>query len=281
MKRPLLAVACGFALTLGAIPASAQNVQSEDLSAAELVALGSMFGDMFGTAEPLTQEEELRVPLAMQVVSKLMPLGTLGRVMDEAMAPMMDGMLGNFEAAPAIALSGLTGIGPIELSEVDEKNLEEAMALLDPDAAERNAAINGAFFELISEVMVEVEPAYRAGLARAYATRFTKEELLDLNAYFATEIGTKFAAESYIIYTDPQVMSSMNEMMPAVMQRMPGIMETITETSEKFPQGRSYSDLTDGEKSRLADLLGVSEDELSESEPAQPDAEIEDAYEEA
>jgi hypothetical protein len=76
-------------------------------------------------------------------------------------------------------------------------------------------------------------------------------------------------------------MSSMNEMMPAVMQRMPGIMDTITETSEKFPQGRSYSDLTDGEKSRLADLLGVSEDELSESEPAQPDAEIEDAYEEA
>jgi len=178
----------------------------------------------------------------------------MGRVMDETMAPMMDAMLGNIGGVPSIALSGLTGLSPIELDELSDKNLEEALALFDPDSQERNAAINTAFLELITEVMIEVEPAYRAGLARAYATRFTQPELANISAFLETDIGSKFAGESYIIYTDPQVMSAMNEMT--------------------------------GERARLADLLGVTVEELEQAAPSGPEIEaqdgaIEDAYEEA
>jgi len=186
--------------------------------------------------------------------------------------------MGNIDAEPAIALARLTGVDLLVLAELDDKRVEEALALLDPQASERNSAINGAFFDLISEVMVEVEPAYRAGLARAYAARFTKAELLDLTTFFSTPSGSKYAAESYVIYTDPQVMSSMNEMMPAVMQRMPAIMETVTEMSEKFPEGRFIYELTDGEKSRLAELLGVTVEELEASAPEAPEIEAKDAY---
>ncbi len=265
MKRLILTAAS--ALALSAAPAAAQNVQSDEPTAEELAAIGGLFGDMFGTAEPLTPEQEASMPLAMQVVTRLMPEGTMGRVMDETMAPMMDAMMGNVTGVPAIALSALTGRSPVELGELSEKNLEEAMALFDPDAGERADATNAAFLELITEIMIEVEPAYRAGLARAYATRFTKQELSDISAYFETDIGAKFAGESYIIYTDPQVMSAMNELMPSVMQRMPDVMAEIEQVSAKYPAGRSYSQLDAGEKARLADLLGVSVEELEATAP--------------
>ncbi|MEO1222418.1 MAG: DUF2059 domain-containing protein, partial [Pseudomonadota bacterium] len=115
---------------------------------------------------------------------------------------------------------------------------------------------------------IEIEPAYRSGLARAYAVRFTSEELADLSAYFDTPVGKKYAAQSFLIFADPQVMSSMNEIMPAMMQRMPSMMELIGEAASGFPEGRSFSSLNAEERSQLAQLLGVSEEELAASEPA-------------
>lgn len=286
MKRTLLAAASAFSLTLAPAiapaPALAQadKPAAEELSEEELIALGEMFGDIFGTADPLTPEQELRVPVAMQVVARIMPDGTMARMMNESMAPMMDAMMMDVTGTPALALSSLTGLNPVDIASLDEKRVEEALALLDPDAAERNRSMNTVFMELLSDLMVEMEPAYRAGLARAYAVRFTKEELLDINAYFSTPTGAKYAGESYLIFADPQVMATMNEMMPSVMQRMPALFETIEELSENFSAGRSFSELSEGEQARLAELLGVSEEELAASDPTPDDVALEETYQE-
>lgn len=268
MKRIFLATATGLSLCFAATSVSAQTTDTAEPSAEQLDAIGNLFGDMFGSAEPLLPEEEARLGAAMQVVTKLFPEGTYAKMMEETMAPMLEGMMGGLGGSPAIALSGLTGLDPLTLSAVDDDKLTAALALLDPAAGERNAALGEAMFNLISEVVIEIEPSYRAGLARAYAVRFTEDELMDLAAYFSTPVGQKYAAESFLIFADPQVMSSMNEVMPAMMQRMPEMMGMMSEATADFPQGRRVSQLDAGEREQLADLLGVSVDQLIDAESA-------------
>ena len=268
MKRLFLAATAGLALSCSAAPLAAQTVDSVEPTQEEFDAIGALFGDMFGTAEPLSPEAEARLGVAMNVVTKLFPKGTYAKMMEESMAPLLEGMMGGLGSSPALTLTALTGLDPLALGAIEEEKLEAAVSLLDPAAAQRNAAMGESMFALISEVVVEIEPAYRAGLARAYAVRFSKEELADLDAYFDTPVGKKYAAESFLIFADPQVMASMNEVMPAMMQRMPAMMEAMTSASAEFPGSRSFSELDARERAKLASLLGVSEEELAEAEPA-------------
>ncbi len=269
MKRLILAAVS--ALALSSAPAVAQTVDSAEPTAEELAAIGGLFGDMFGQADELTAEQQARLPIAMEVVTRLMPEGTYARMMEESMGPMMDSIMGGLGSTPAIALSAATGISPLDLAAIEEERLQKALALLDPDAAARNSEISSAFLTMITETMNEIEPAYRSGLARAYAVRFTEGELADLNAYFQTSIGSKYAGESFLIFADPQVMASMNETVPAIMERMPSMMEAASQAEEKYPAGRSFSQLDASERTRLANLLGVTVKELEESAPAGPE----------
>jgi hypothetical protein len=271
-----------YASALGAAPALAQDAGADtgpDIDQQmqdEFDAVGALFGDMFGRAEPLTPEQEARIPAAQAVVLKLFPEGTYARMMDETMAPMMDAMLVNITGVPALQLMELTGLPPSELAGVDEAALAAAVALLDPNAGARNAEIADMTMTLISQVVVKIEPSYRAGLARAYAVRFTRQELEELAAYFATPVGAKYASESFLIFADPQVMASMNEMMPAVMEAMPGMMSKVGAIAGKYPKARTFSALTPEEQDKLAALLGVTLEELSANEP-----ELEEQPEEA
>ncbi|MEM6856765.1 MAG: hypothetical protein AAF559_02765 [Pseudomonadota bacterium] len=275
MKRFFAAAGSALVLTLAA-PLSAQDETAPSVAPSdaevqqELDALSGMFGEMFGKADPLTPEQESRVPAAQSVVMKLFPEGTYGKMMDETLAPMMDGIMGNIVGTPAIALMELTGLPPSTLTDVDEAKLTEAVALLDPNAAERNAEIGRVTIEMVSGIMAKIEPSYRAGLARAYAVRFTQDELADLDAYFATRVGSKYAAESFLIFADPQVMSAMNEMMPAMMESMPTMMGDIGALAEKYPKGRTFSELSSEEQDQLAALLGTTHEELAASEPSAP-----------
>lgn len=261
------------ALTATPALADAHTDTSNEAIERELSAMGDLFGDMFGTAEPLTPEQEARVPMAQSVVIKLFPEGTYVKMMDEAMGPMMDSMLGNIAGSPAILLMEMTGLSPSELSDIDNARLEAAVELLDPGAKARNAEIADMSMSLMSDIVVQIEPSYRAGLARAYAVRFTEAELTELDAYFATPVGSKYAAESFLIFADPQVMSAMNQMMPAVMEAMPAMMGDIGDIGARYPKGRTFSDLSSAEQDKLASLLGVTLEELAASEPeAEADA---------
>lgn len=272
IKHTLLVATASLAMLVAAPVAAQDGSASQD---AETDAMAEMFGNMFGEAEPLSAEQQARVPAAQSVVVKLFPEGTYARMMDETMRPMLDGMLGQFGGTPTMALGQLTGLGPLDLAQLEDDKRDAALALLDPSAKDRNAAMGDMMIGMISGVVEEIEPAYRAGLARAYAVRFTESELADLDTYFATPVGSKYAGESFLIFADPQVMSAMNEMMPAVMERMPQVMEGIASITADYPEGRTFSDLDDGEQAQLAELLGVTLEDLAISEPASGDGEWE------
>ncbi len=270
MIRRMLAAATATAiLALSPISVAAQERAP---SAAETEALTKMMTGLFGEAEPLTSEQEARLPMATQVVAKLFPDGTYAKMMEESMKPMMQGIMGNFADQPVFVVAGLTGLSTSELSELDDAQLVKALAMLDPAAEERNAAMGAVTVQMISDVMNQIEPAYREGLTRAYATRFSNEELAELDGFFATKTGGRYAAESFLIYADPQVMSAMNDMMPAMMEMMPKMIEGMAEANERFPQARKYSQLDANEQAKLAELLSTTGAALSEAEPESPAA---------
>ncbi len=257
-RRIFAATTALAALALAPQPLAAQEAAPQAPAA---------MGNMFGTAEPLTAEQEARLPAAEQVVARIFPPGTYARMMNDTMKPMMDNIMGSFMDVPMSEIAKLSGLPAEQLPAMGEGSLREVMAILDPAFEERTRLMSGVTMQLVSDMMVEVEPSYRAGLARAYATRFTEAELADMAAYFSTPTGARYAAESMLINTDPQVMSTMNEMVPTMMRLMPEMMAKAKEAEAKLPPRRSFSDLTPAEQTRLAEVLGTSVEALRESEP--------------
>ena len=212
--------------------------------------------------EPLTAEQEQRVPAAEQVVDRIFPAGTYARLMDESMGPVMEAISGSVSQAPIGALAAMGGVENERVAQMGDARLADIMAIVDPAYQDRNDAIMQLVVEMIGDLMDRIEPAYRQGLVRAYASRFSQDELAELNSFFATPVGAHYAAESMLIFADPQVMGAMNEMGPAMNAMMPRMIERMAAMQEQYPPMRSFDELSRTEQQQLADLLGVTRDQL-------------------
>lgn len=253
MKNGILAAIMLFA----AAPGLAQDESQPPADASQdMAALASAFDEMF-PAEPLTPEQEARLPMAQAVVAHIFPPGTYARMMDEMMGPMMDSILGSMAQIPVAQLAAIAGMEQAQVAAMGEAQLGEVMAIVDPVYERRNAVASDVMMEMMGDVMKRIEPSYREGLARAYAVRFEPSDLTELERFFQTPVGSRYAAESMLIYADPQVMSAMNEVMPAVLEMMPAMMEQMQQRMADLPEPRKMSELSDAELQRLSELLGV------------------------
>lgn len=255
MKRFAASIAA-VTLLLNA-PAAAQT-EAESEEAAEVIAL---LGDMF-EADPLTAEQEGRLPIALVTVDKIFPEGTYRKLMEETMQPMFDNMFGKMGEWPVATFAQIGGVPEDQVAGLGDTTLQEITEIVDPAFQERTRLTGQAAVEMITNLVDRIEPSYRAGLARAYAVRFNETQLTELNAFFETPTGSYYAGQSMLIYADPQVMSAMNEMMPAMMEMMPTMMAEMEQRTAALPPQKTYDDLTAEERSRLSELLGVSEEDL-------------------
>jgi len=149
-----------------------------------------------------------------------------------------------------------------------ENALAEIMEIYDPAYKERMRLSTRTMMAEMGALMTRFEPDIRSGLASAYAKRFDAAQLGELNHFFATPTGKAYAADSYIIMMSPDVMEKMQALMPQVMRSMPTIIEKVKSATEKLPKPRTYADLSDAEKAKLATILGISPKELEEKEAA-------------
>lgn len=251
-----LGVMIAGALALGlAQPAMAQAPQPDPSGLA--AAMGQVF-----QAEPLTPEQEARLPQAQAVVGQLFPPGTYRKMMDQMMGPMMDGIMGQMGQLPLAEMARLGGVDEATLAGMGDATLGEIAAILDPAFEERNRITGQVSLAMVSRLMDRIEPSYRAGLARAFATRFSVGELEELGRFFSTPVGARYAQESMLIYADPQVMSAMNEMMPAMFELMPGMIEEMQTATAHLPPARKPDELSDAELARLAALFGTNPAEI-------------------
>ena len=246
MKKLILACAAPLALTATLVLARENEVKRPNAFA----------------AAGLTAEQQSRLPAAERVVAQVFPQGTYRKMMDASMQPMMDAMMESMKAMPMAQIAAMTGMSTEEMAKLGDASIGELMEIIDPAFEERLAISNRVTVSMVTELMDEIEPSYRSGLMRAYAVRFTEAELADISAFFATETGRKYAPESILLFTDPQVMSVMGEMMPAMMERMPALTKQMTEEMESLPKPKRPEELSESDKARLAEILGVDLEEI-------------------
>lgn len=221
-----------------------------------------------GTAAPVT--DPARITAARKTVDYVFPLGTYARLMNGTLDKMMDSIMDSTMKLPLKQLAGLSGVNTEKLGEA---SMEEIMQIYDPAFKQRMQISTRTMMNEMIPLMTQVEPDIRDGLTQAYAGRYTTAQLGELNTFFATPTGKAYAADSYLVMMSPEVMAKMQGFVPKLMEQMPAIVEKVKAASATLPEPRAYADLSKGEKTRLAKLLGVSEDQLEKDEKAKAEAE--------
>jgi len=215
--------------------------------------------------EPAAQAEAApidpaRLEAARKAVTYIFPSGTYARMMDRTINGMMKPMLDSVGKLPLRDLAAIGGVSEEKLAAMPEGTLEEAMAIIDPAFKERTAAAMPAMFKSMQGMFAEFEPAMQDGLARAYARQFDVRQLAELNTFFATPTGSTYAGNSMLIFTNPEIMNSMQALIPVMMKRMPEMMKSVEQELKKFPKRKTYDELTPEERKRFAKLLGIEEE---------------------
>lgn len=246
----LIAAAAAAALMLSA-PVSAQQTDAEALAA-----MMTMF-----QAEPLTAEQESRLPMAQAIIDKIIPAGSLGEMMgsmfDQFLAPIMQ--LAN--QAPRGELARRLAIEPGELALGDEQ-IAESADILDPVRLERSARIAALMPTLMTRMMEVMEPSMRKAMAEAYAVHFTDRELDDIDAFFSTESGLSYARKSFAMSSDPRIIAASMESLPTIMGSLGEFETDLAAAAADLPEPRTFAELSAEERARLAELLGWSVEEL-------------------
>ena len=254
---PLALIAAPAPLLAQDAPDEEAEVMSEDMLAGMMGALAGMFA-----SEPLTAEEEGRLPAATALVDKIVPAGTMG----EMMSGMFDGMLGPImamgEADAKGPLAKLLGVSSASLAEVDEAQAARALAMLDPDWQLRREREAEALPRAMNGMMVAMEPTLKSAMSEMYAIYFDAGELADIDAFFSTPSGTAYARKSFSMSADPRFAGAMMQAMPAVLSGIGTMQETMEAATADLATPREWGQLEVAEKDKLADAIGLARGDI-------------------
>lgn len=248
----------------GALAVSAPAVAQDEGNASDNDAMMAEMMAMFA-AEPLTPEQEARLPLAAEVIDKMMPPGSLAEVMGDMFG--MEGMLGPIlqrATEPRVAdFAAQIGLKAWEL-DMDDAAVAEAASIIDPVREERNQLRAGVMPEIMTNMMNSMEPAMREAMTEVFAIQFDARELTDISAFFSTESGAAFAKKSMSMSSDPRVLGASMKAMPEMMASFENMEAQMEEATAALPDPRGFADLSADEKARIAELTGYSVNELTE-----------------
>jgi hypothetical protein len=227
MRKIILA-----ALLIGALPAFAQTPQAK------------------APAPAAQSVDPARLTLARKTVEYVWPLGTYQRMMsasvDQMMGSMMSGMFDMKVGDMVHSGQNMTE----EDKKVAQTTMREAILKKDPHFEERMRISNKVMMGEMGTVLGKMEPAIREGLAKAYAKKFDARQLADLNSFFQTPTGRVYAAESLLLFTDPEMIRAMTGSMPELMKSMPAIMDKVKKATAHLsdpPEPRKEEDADEDE----------------------------------
>lgn len=263
MIRRIFSGLAGLAvLSLVPQPVAAQNKahSHSETGEAEVDQAMAMLGKMF-PAEPLTAEQQARLPQASRIITRMIPDGTLG----EMMGGMFDKLIGPLAAvsdAPAndTVQKGI-GVTPGTIDLSAEETAEIA-ALLDPAYAERHNREMAVMPAVMRDMMTAMEPTMRKAMSELYAINFSQKELDDIEAFFQTDSGAAYARKSFTMSSDPRVVSATMEALPELMGAVASMEQKLAAASADLPPKRSFAELSAAEKAKIAKLTGYSVAEI-------------------
>jgi Uncharacterized protein conserved in bacteria (DUF2059) len=229
--------------------------------AATLIVAFAIPAEAQGTGEPnaamQTVGESAALASATRIAEALLPDGTYRTMMSGTFDKMLSGMMDQMTDLPMREILVASGMKEEDVPQIQPDAMKEVLAIIDPAYKQRIDLGMNAMMSGMVDMMSKYEPAVRAGLAEAYARRFTPPQLGELERFFATPTGKSYAAQSMLIYTDPAVMDRMMAMVPEMMQQMPKMIGAMTEATKGLPKQRTYKDLSKAERLRVAQALGI------------------------
>lgn len=178
---------------------------------------------------PAVAADPARLAAAEKAVVSLVPRGIYMKMMREQFPRMMDAMMAQMMGKTAAEL----GV-PAERSDSGE-TLGAAAAKHDPHFQERMKIMTRVMSEEMGTIFDKIEPRVRTGLARAFARKFTTQQLDEMNTFFATPTGSAFASEYLTTFMDPEVIQEMMAATPEMMKAMPTIMEKVEAATKHLP----------------------------------------------
>lgn len=263
MKKIVNAMAA--AALVCAVPTAAQEDPEHSESAMSPGHLDEFAGIMAGLfqTEPLTEEQNARLPAAQAVVGEMMPDGFYGEMMAGMMDKMLRPMLTMF-SQPEFVLGARLTVDAEAIEALEEAEQAELTAMLDPAYQARGDAMVAVLTSRMGGMFTAMEGPMREGLTKAYAVRFDDAQLADIAAFFATPTGGEYARESMALFADPQVMQASMQALPAMMSGFGDIESAMREAMAALPAERGYGDLTEAQRERMAALLDVDPAQLAD-----------------
>ncbi|MCH2487368.1 MAG: hypothetical protein MK010_06470, partial [Erythrobacter sp.] len=154
MKRSAIALGCSLAAFVLSAPATAQDIVEGPIEGelaiepnkgdgamdgADMARFAEMMGGLFQT-DPLTAEQEARLPAARGIVGVMMPDGFYGEMMGGVMEKTLGPMMAMF-SSPEFILSKRLSLDESEIADLGESERRELVTLLDPAWDHRGEAI--------------------------------------------------------------------------------------------------------------------------------------------
>jgi hypothetical protein len=250
--RKLLAIAMGAASLACAAPAVAQDAEGDDA----LAAMAGLF-----EAEPLTAEQEARLPAAQAIIEKILPPGTLQEVMGSMFNRILDPLMALAAQPSEAAAANQLGVDA-ELIELDAEQSAEVLALLDPAWRERQERTMAVTQGAMGRMMTAMEPVMRTAMAELYAVNFDARELADIDVFFSTETGAAYARKSYAMSSDPRLMGALMGSLPEMMGSFAEMETELAAAVADLPPPRGYAELGQGDRARLGEITGLDPAEI-------------------
>src|SRR3546814_5942720 len=99
-----------------------------------------------------------------------------------------------------------SGVESDRIAAPDADTRSAVADLFDPWRQQREDQITQVVKPLIGEALADLEPPMRDGMAKAYARKFSADQLGELNAFFATPTGRIYAGECMAAQADPEAL---------------------------------------------------------------------------
>ena len=191
-----------------------------------MVAMATMMKlfDMLFPAGPAP--DPARLALARQATTTMFPKGMFAQAMTGFANRTVDRVLDMSEA-------DFAGMLPPSKDKKDAKGkpakppstepLRVMLAKKEPNFDAKLAAVRafaGTMFVKFGDV---AEPKFREGISRSLARKFDARQLGEIQAFLATPTGAAYGREMVGLWFEPDVMRSSFEMLPEMMNVMPGL----------------------------------------------------------
>jgi hypothetical protein len=204
-----------------------------------------------------TPLDPARLAVARRLAAALMPPGSFKTMMGTAMDQIALQSLDSAMDLPLKSFMGAAGLPDDTVAKLAPTTIRELMRLIDPAFDERNRRMLPILTGGIVDFMSAEEPSFREGYGEALARRFDGQQLLAIEAFFKTPIGTAYAASMFTLQTDPAYLARMQAMIPRLTAAMPAIIAKVTAATANLPKPRKFEDLNEAERDTLRRMVGL------------------------